>query len=72
LLAACVAAFPCIAAAQAVSPFEAGKWRSDLATLRIKMEERHKDLFHHVTQSTFDADVAAVSRRASRARPAIG
>src|SRR4249919_1958141 len=55
--------FPCLCAAQAVSPSDADKWRSDLATLRAKMEERHKDLFHHVARAEFDADVAALDAR---------
>jgi tetratricopeptide (TPR) repeat protein len=62
LLAACLL-WPGLAAAQAVSASEASQWRSDLATLRAKMEERHKDLFHHVSRATFDAQVAALDAR---------
>jgi tetratricopeptide (TPR) repeat protein len=55
--------FPCSTPAQAVSEPEASRWRSDLVTLRVKMEERHKDLFHHITRAEFDAEVAALDRQ---------
>jgi hypothetical protein len=62
VLAACLL-LPGEVLAQAVTPAEAIAWRQDLATMRAKMEERHKDLFHHVSQGAFDADVAALDAR---------
>jgi tetratricopeptide (TPR) repeat protein len=62
VLAACLL-LPGEVLAQAVTAPEAIAWRQDLATMRAKMEERHKDLFHHVSQGAFDADVAALDAR---------
>jgi hypothetical protein len=65
LVAACLLAVPA-AQAKPVSAAEAAAWRQDLATMRIQMEARHKDLFHHVTAPAFDAEVAALDARIPR------
>lgn len=54
---------PGAAAAQAVTSTDAAHWREDLATLRTRMEERHRNLFHSVSREDFDRDVASLHAR---------
>jgi hypothetical protein len=59
------------ALAQAPQPAEVGKpaeltaaqWREDLRFMAREMERRHKNLYHHVSKTQFDAAVADLDAR---------